>query len=468
MKKPIILFIILFNCSALFSAELYTVQENDSLSEIASRYGVSAYRIGYWNNIEDLNRINKGQVLFVEEPIIEDVYQEKVEPLKKQLEKVTEELKQLELEQEQQQDNAQGSFLSLLLAFLILVAAVVAFIVYKWKYRKIKIPETMDHNSLLAPIYEQLTDLKKQQKQQFKSMIEKTGKFPDIDKLEKNVINAFNSNSPSIDLSEIIGEIQQLKNQSITTKTEQVDFTEELTTKITEMPEKIDRILFDYQQQVATKNIESQFLLEQWQHCKQDLIDFGFTEINQDLETLSQIFINPIKKENQFKRNDCYALSQTLAGLEEILYWHHWLVLPIDEKFINTLASLLELSKLIALQQHYYIHKYPIDSNINPRYHFDKQFKKIIHLSNDLDLLELVSANMLDLLLLLNEIKVKDKEKDKMIQALFKSEAPIQYQNSIEIQARRVNRRRIYGFNHLSIFSIDHQKSETNIEVEQY
>jgi len=401
MKKQIILFIILFSCSALFSAELYTVQEDDNLSGIARRYEISIFDISDWNYIQNLDQIAVGQVFFVEEPVIEDIYQEKVEPLKEQL-------KQLKQEMKARQKKARTHLLYLLITFTILLFI---FIIYHQKNRKKSVPPIENNSSNIETLF---------------------------DKLEQNILNAFEQK-----------------------KTIQPDFTAALT-------EKMDLILLDYQQQVATKNIENQFLLEQWQQCKQDLISFDFLEINKDLETLSQIFINPIKKENQFKRNDCYALSQILAGLEEILYWHHWLVLPIDKKFINTLASLIELSKLIALQQHYYIHQYPIDNNSNPRYYFDNQFKKISYLSNNLDLLELISANILDLLLLLNEIKANDKDKNQMIQSLFKSETPIQYQNSIEIQARRVNRRRIYGFNHLSIFNINSQKSQTKIEVEQY
>ena len=52
---------------AVYQRKTYTVKWGDTLSRIASHYGVSVLQLKKWNGISDINLIYGGQTLFVSE-----------------------------------------------------------------------------------------------------------------------------------------------------------------------------------------------------------------------------------------------------------------------------------------------------------------------------------------------------------------------------------------------------------------
>ncbi len=462
MKIILIFLVCYFYCIPLFSIESYIVKKGDFISKISKRYDISPHKIGEWNNIQNLDQIKEGQLLFLEEPSLYDIYREKVIPLEKKI-------KDFETKKQLKQNNNQVLEEKVLLLQIGIISLSLLFFIFLFLLRKHKKRKPQKPNTDgIDQIYARLVELQQEQKNQSQIINQALPTESLVQQIKETLKNT--DKPQEIDLSSIHNAIQQLETPLVDIKqqlgeknTLQSDVIQHLEQKLKEIPDKFDQILSQYEQQMGFKEATTAFLVKEWKNCKANLTSLKI--IKDDLNKLEQHLIQPIEKNHQFAQNQSYVISQGMAELEEILYWHYWLALPLDENDINYLASLIALSKLIVLQHHYYIHLYPFEMpKHNPpidQAHLAQKLEKIATLCPKADLSHLILNNILDLLFLFQKVESENKNISPVIQ-LIENEI-IKCPNHKVKQKKQYCR--ILSFKHLTISHIKNMKRIREVQT---
>ncbi len=308
------------------------------------------------------------------------------------------------------------------------------------------------------------------------------------DLIQQTTINtSFNSNNLPQTLKEITENIKtiesnlaeiSLKKEDVKKQAEKVmevvqpQVSQDILLTFETLPEQLDDLFKQTQKDKEHKKqqeADKKHLLIEWKENKTILENFNFTEINQALNKLETDFIDKSASEIQ----DWYQFNEILAHLEEILYWHEWLILPLDETFINTLGHLLELTKALSVQNRFCIYKYPLDKveGHQKAHSFNEVMQKLQPLCQDqgFEITELITQNILDLLFIIDKIGITDNNKKTLLINLFGEQGTLlELPSSSNIQSKRIKRKRIYRFDALSIHLIEKGKKATEMTTQRY
>jgi len=303
---------------------------------------------------------------------------------------------------------------------------------------------------------------------------------------QTNLHTPNNSKDPIKTLNSITQDIQTLEATLATVNQEKESLAEQVSTiintiqpqvspetilKFNTLPTQLEEIFNrtkTYKTQIDNKEAEQAALLTAWQKDKEVLLAFDCLYINESLKTLEDDFIAVNKDEIR----NWYPLNEILAGFEEVLYWHEWLVLPLDNELVNSLGHLLELTKIIAAQSGFCIYKYPLDANncYQPKHSFDNVFEKLMPLCQNqkLELTELIVQNILDLFLIVDNMRINEDDKKEFLTLLFGEQGEsLEIPEFLELQTKRT-RKRIYRFEGLNIQIMQTGQSKETMTTQRY